>query len=97
MQTMSISDIEEKYELELKRIAKAIKKDKAKLVLLQFPEGLKPYSTVIADEIEKKADCRCIIWLGDCFGACDIPDVSNLKQKIDLIIQFGHSAWNYKN
>jgi len=96
MQTVSISDIEEKYELETDKIIRTIKKDKAKLVLLQFPDGLKPYSTTIAEEIEKKADCKCLIWLGDCFGACDVPDVSNLKQKIDLIIQFGHSARNYK-
>jgi len=95
MQTMSILDIEEKYELEIDKIVKTIRKDKAKLVLLQFPDGLKPYSTVIAYEIEKKADCKCLIWLGDCFGACDVPDVSNLKQKIDLIIQFGHSAWKF--
>ena len=97
MQNKTISEINEVYDLEIERIIKNIKKNKSKLVLLQFPEGLKPYSTVIADEIEKKTDCKCLIWLGDCFGACDVPDVSNLKQKIDLIIQFGHSAWDYKN
>ncbi|MDP3027570.1 MAG: diphthamide synthesis protein [Nanoarchaeota archaeon] len=96
MQNKSFLEIEREYELELEKILKTIKEGKSKLVLLQFPDGLKPYSTVIADGIEKKAGCKCLIWLGDCFGACDVPDVSNLKQKIDLIVQFGHSAWNYK-
>ena len=96
MQNKSISEIEKEYDLEMERIIKTIKKEKAKLVLLQFPEGLKPYSTAIAEEIEKKADCECIIWLGKCFGACDVP-LGAEKLGIQLIIQFGHSKWNYKN
>lgn len=96
MQKKSISELDREYDLELDRIVRTIKKEKAKLVILQFPDGLKPYATVIAEEIEKKAKCTCLIWLGSCFGACDVPvQVENIKPKIDLIIQFGHSAWNY--
>jgi len=95
MQNKSIMEIEREYELEIDKIVKTINKEKAKKVLLQFPDGLKPYSTVIAEEIEKKAGCECIIWLGTCFGACDVPlDVERLG--VDLIVQFGHSAWEYK-
>ncbi len=93
----SFADINEKYELEIERVVKMIEKEKAIIVLLQFPDALKPYSTAIAEEIEKQAKCICLIWLSTCFGACDIPQVEHIKPKIDLIVQFGHSAWGYKN
>ncbi len=95
MQHKSLSEIEREYEIEIDKIVKTIKKEKAKRVLLQFPDGLKPYSTIIAEEIEKKAGCECIIWFGSCYGACDVPiEVERLN--VDLIIQFGHSPWDYK-
>jgi len=95
MESKSIMEIEREYDLELEKVVKTIKKQKARRVLLQFPEGLKPHSTVIAREIEKKAGCECLIWLGTCFGACDVP-LGAERLGIDLIIQFGHSKWDYK-
>lgn len=96
MQNKTISEIVSNYDLELERIIKSIKKEKAKKVLLQFPDGMKPYSLTISKEIEDKTKAQCFIWLGTCFGACDIPlDVENLG--VDMIIQFGHSSWDYKN
>jgi len=84
-----IKDLEEEYDLELDKIIKKIKSSKAKLVLLQFPDGLKPYATSIVTKLEKLTNnkVRFLIWLGSCFGACDIPNVKN----IDLLVQFGHS------
>lgn len=90
----SINEIEEIYEIEIDKVVKTIKKEKARKVLLQFPEGMKPYSQVICDEIESRVKCQCFIWLGSCFGACDVPtEVERLG--VDLIIQFGHSSWSY--
>ena len=90
----SFEKVDSMYELEIDRIVKTIKKQKSKIVLLQFPEGLKPYSQAICDIIEKKAKCQCLIWMGTCFGACDVPmDVERLG--VDLIVQFGHSNWSY--
>ena len=94
MQKKTISEINEKYDLEIERIIKTIKKEKSRKVLLQFPEGMKPYSTVICEEIEVKTKAQCFIWLGTCFGACDIPQEVD-KIGVDLIIQFGHSDWSY--
>ncbi|MEM0465383.1 MAG: diphthamide synthesis protein [Candidatus Pacearchaeota archaeon] len=96
MHKKTISEIESIYDLELERIIKTIQKEKAKRILLQFPDGMKPYSLTIANEIEEKTKAKCFIWLGTCFGACDIP-LEVEKQGIDLIIQFGHSPWNYKS
>lgn len=95
MEKKSILELEKEYELEISKIIKEINKEKAKLVLLQFPEGLKPYSTVIADEIEEKTKTDILIWLGDCFGACDVP-LEVEKIGVDLIVQFGHSEWKFK-
>lgn len=100
MQKKSISELEKEYDLELDKIVKTLKKERCKKVLLQFPDGLKPYSTTIAEEIEERikksgSKVECIIWFGSCFGACDVPiHVENLG--IDMIIQFGHSKWNFR-
>jgi 2-(3-amino-3-carboxypropyl)histidine synthase len=95
MQKKTFEEINEEYDFEIERIVKTIKKQKAKKVLLQFPDGLKPYSTIICTEIEKKTKTKCFIWMGSCFGACDVPTETE-KMSIDLIIQFGHSQWKHK-
>ena len=61
-------------------------------MLLQFPDGLKPYATAIVDALKQKTKAEFLIWLGSCFGACDTPvGLEKIKPKIDLIIQFGHN------
>ena len=84
------------YNLELEKAVNAIKKEKARLVCLQLPDGLKPKATDIAEFIEKNTNAKCVIWLNSCFGACDLPlEIERLG--IDLIIQWGHSKWPYKD
>jgi len=94
MQKKTINEINEIYELEIDRIIRVIDNEKVRNVLLQFPEGMKPISIVVCEEIEKRTKAKCFIWLDSCFGACDLP-VEVEKLGIDLIIQFGHSNWNY--
>jgi len=95
-----LRDLEEKYELELERIIAEIGKSGAKSVLLQLPDGLKPWGPVLVDYIEERcsfspkskvgspSEVSVMIWLGDCFGACDLPD-----SECDLVVQFGHAEW----
>lgn len=86
----SLNELNQRYDLELERVVKEIKSNKAKRVLLQFPDGLKQYATLIVDYLEKKTNAEFLIWFDSCFGACDTPvGIDNLK--IDLIIQFGHN------
>ncbi len=88
----SLEALEKRYNLELEKVIVSIKRQKAKLVLLQFPEGLKPYATAIVDELRKKTDSEFLIWVGSCFGACDLPvGLEKIKPQIDLVIQFGHN------
>jgi diphthamide biosynthesis enzyme Dph1/Dph2-like protein len=78
------------YELEQEKLIKRIKDKKHKIVLLQFPDGLKPESKKIVDQIRKETDAEVLIWLGSCFGACDTP--LGLEQlKIDFVVQWGHN------
>lgn len=84
------TDIESEYDLELERAAKEIKIQKAKLVCIQLPDGLKNKAAEIADFLEKNTHSKILIWLGTCFGACDVPQ---LPKEVDLLIQFGHSPW----
>ncbi len=80
------------YNLELEKAVKEIKKNKAKLVCIQLPDGLKPKADEIKKELGKKTNAEIVIWLGSCFGACDIPQGLD-KLKLDLIIQWGHSKF----
>jgi len=81
------------YNLELEKTIEQIKNSKAKQILIQLPDGLKPQAQEIVEEIEGAVgDCCVFIWAGDCFGGCDIPlEVGNLG--VDLIIQFGHNKF----
>lgn len=86
----SLHEAQEAYEVEIGRIVDTIKKEKAKNILLQFPENMKPFAPAIASAIEEKSGAKVMIWLGSCWGACDIPRVDD----IDLIVQFGHAPYN---
>jgi len=80
----------EQYNLELSRLVKEIKKHKARSVLLQLPDGLKPKATEIADYLKRKTNANIIIWFDTCFGACDLPSLGIAERDIDLLIHFGH-------
>ncbi|OGM01976.1 hypothetical protein A3K72_01140 [Candidatus Woesearchaeota archaeon RBG_13_36_6] len=79
------------YDLELNKVVIEIKKQKSKLVCIQLADGLKPMADKIQNKIEQKTKAKVLIWAGSCFGACDIP--AQIKDKVDMIIQFGHSKW----
>lgn len=83
----------EEYDLELDKAVESIKNNNAKFVCIQLPDGLKPKAGEIVQFVEQKAGCTCVIWLGSCYGACDVP-VETEKAGVDLIIQWGHSEWH---
>jgi diphthamide biosynthesis enzyme Dph1/Dph2-like protein len=83
------------YNLELENAMKAIKKANAKSVCIQLPDGLKPKADEIAGFLEKNTKSKITIWLGSCFGACDVPSgLENLK--VDLLLQWGHNEFQWK-
>ncbi|MBN1385483.1 diphthamide synthesis protein [Candidatus Woesearchaeota archaeon] len=80
------------YDLEINRLKEEIRKRNAKRVLLQLPDGLKPKAKEIVDELQKYSAVEVFVWLGSCYGGCDIPDVKALG--VDLIVQYGHSIFH---
>ena len=88
MKSEKLNELEERYKLELKKLAGIIKKRKAKTVLLQFPDGLKPSALEIAGYLQAETGSEIKIWMDSCFGACDVPETKN-----DLVVQFGHAPW----
>lgn len=86
-----------KYDLELEKAVRKIRESKAKLVCIQLPDGLKPRAQEIADEINSKTGAKALIWLGSCFGSCDLP-LGLERPGVDLLISWGHKAggWTWK-
>jgi len=80
------------YDLELSRIIEKINDQRFKKVLLQLSDGLKPEAKDIADRISKETEAEVLIWLGSCYGACDVPLGMEMLE-VDLIIQFGHNMF----
>lgn len=81
------------YKIELDKLISEINKQNAKQVLIQLPDGMKHKADKIVDAIEENTKANAFIWLGSCYGACDIPlgmDILN----IDLIVQWGHNKFN---
>ncbi len=79
-----------KYDFEEERIKQEILRLGAKRVLLQLPQGLKPYAINLTKLIE---DCgsSAIISADPCYGACDIAVNEAEDLNVDLIVHFGHS------
>jgi 2-(3-amino-3-carboxypropyl)histidine synthase len=84
----------ESYKLHIEQAIEKIKKEDAKLVCIQLPDGLKPKAKEIQDSIESQTGAKIIIWLGSCYGACDWPIGLNTLG-IDLLIAWGHSVWRH--
>jgi 2-(3-amino-3-carboxypropyl)histidine synthase len=82
------------FDLELDNVVSQIKKKKAKKVCVQLPDGLKQKAKEIVDILTDKTTAEIYIWAGSCYGACDVP-VHLERFKFDLLIQWGHSKWEY--
>ncbi|HIH39273.1 TPA: hypothetical protein HA219_00925 [Candidatus Woesearchaeota archaeon] len=81
------------YDLELDNVVELVKKEKAKVVCIQLPDGLKQKAKEVQDKIENNTKARVLIWGGSCFGACDLPRGLE-KHGVDLLIHFGHTYFN---
>ncbi len=91
---MIIEDMLENYDLEIDSVVKKIKEENAKTVCIQLPDGLRPYAREIVQQINKQTSAQVLIWLGSCWGACDLPLEAN-RLGVDLLVQWGHSEWGH--
>jgi len=78
------------FDLEEDKVKREIIKRKARRVLVQLPEGLKPEAPRIASLIEESGALP-IISADPCYGACDLALDEAEMLSADLIIHYGHS------
>lgn len=83
----------ESYDLQLKDAVEEVRKAEAKRVLVQLPDGLKPYADKIQAALKREfPGIEIVFWADSCFGACDAPlHVRHLG--FDLLLAFGHAPW----
>ena len=84
----TIANLDREYDVELDRVVKEIGKSGAGSVLVQLPDGLKPWAVAIVDYLFGECGVEIRVWFGSCFGACDLPE-----SDCDLVVQFGHAVW----
>jgi 2-(3-amino-3-carboxypropyl)histidine synthase len=80
----------EEFDYEEERVKQEIEKFEATRVLIQLPEGLKPYGPRFAKVVEKTGALP-IVSADPCYGACDLATVEAESLGIDLIIHYGHA------
>lgn len=79
------------YDFEFDRVIAEINERRAKKVLIQLPDGLRPYAFQLAEKIQKINQVN-IIFSGDsCYGACDLAIRQAKELNVDLLIHYGHS------
>lgn len=62
-------------------------KIKEKPIAIQIPEGLKQYSTDILNKFKENDP---ILFVDQCYGACDLKDIEAKNLGCKLLIHFGH-------
>lgn len=80
------------YEFEVPKIVARCRKSSARVVALQFPEGLLAYSLVIADILERFTGAEVTVLADVVYGACCVDDLSAEALGADLLVHFGHSC-----
>ena len=88
----AMSVLPSNYEFEIPKTLWKILSLEAKVVALQFPEGLLMYSCIISDIVRRFTGARVIILSDVTYGACCIDDYTAKKLEADVMIHYGHSC-----
>jgi 2-(3-amino-3-carboxypropyl)histidine synthase len=74
-------------DFEIERIAELVEERKARVIRLQFPEGLKRYGPDVAKRIQQHINVTVLLSGNPCYGACDL----DCDADADLLVHFGHA------
>ena len=86
-----VQQLPQHYNFEIYKCIWQIELKKAKVVALQFPEGLLMFSTMIADILQEFAKVKVLIMGDVTYGACCIDDFTAKALGADFLIHYGHS------
>lgn len=81
------------YDFQLEYVVETLLKVASRKVLLQFPDGLKPFAISILKLLREKANAEFIISAESTYGACDLAIEEAKMIGADTIIHFGHSEY----
>jgi 2-(3-amino-3-carboxypropyl)histidine synthase len=79
------------YDLELERVVSEIKKRGAGKVLLQLPDGMRPFAYQLVEAVEKATGATVFLSGDSCYGACDVALSQANELGVDLIVHYGHT------
>ncbi|KAG7195171.1 Diphthamide biosynthesis protein 1 [Scheffersomyces spartinae] len=80
------------YNFEIHKTVWNIRKNNAKRVALQMPEGLLIYALVISDILEEFCNVETVVMGDISYGACCIDDYTARKLDCDFIVHYAHSC-----
>ncbi|KAF8528829.1 putative diphthamide synthesis protein-domain-containing protein [Hysterangium stoloniferum] len=88
----AIQQLPQNYSFEIHKTIHHIRKNNARMVALQMPEGLQMFACAISDIIERFTDALTIIMGDVTYGACCIDDYTAVALGCDMLIHYGHSC-----
>ncbi|KIK30775.1 hypothetical protein PISMIDRAFT_87218 [Pisolithus microcarpus 441] len=88
----AIKQLPSNYSFEIHKTIHHVRKNKAKAVALQMPEGLQMFACTIADIIERFTDALTVIMGDVTYGACCIDDYTAVALGCDMLVHYGHSC-----
>ncbi|RLF17567.1 MAG: diphthamide biosynthesis enzyme Dph2 [Thermoprotei archaeon] len=84
------------YSFEIERLAKILKHMRARVVLIQLPDGLKPHSVYLKRELSNKLPGIRVFFSGKgTYGPCDIAFDEAITVGADVIVHYGHPPIRY--
>ncbi|KAI0650344.1 Diphthamide synthesis [Trametes meyenii] len=88
----AIKQLPYNYSFEIHKTIHHIRKNHAKMVALQMPEGLQMFACTIADIIERFTSALTVIMGDVTYGACCIDDYTAVALGCDMLVHYGHSC-----
>ena len=88
----AIAVLPNNYNMEIPKTIHRIRERQAKMVGVQFPEGLLCYATIICDILEQFTGCETLIMAEVTYGACCVDDLGAAAIGCDLLVHYGHSC-----
>lgn len=80
------------YNLELPKVVEEIKRRGSTRVLLQLPDGMRPFALQLVRAIREATGAQVFLSGDSCYGACDLASRQARELGADLLVHYGHSA-----